>query len=142
MVDISFASISKKMKGFHWPSFDVVVGVARGGIVPASLIAHQHQCDLHIIQVNYRDDSNQPQHDSPVLLSDTNPWETIPLHQKILLVDDVSVTGKTLDFALQFFKNHQVITFALKGKADHVLFTDVKSCVNWPWKINQPQKIN
>lgn len=129
------------MKEYSWPSFDVVVGIARGGIVPASLIAHQYQCDLHVIQVNYRDDSNQPQHQEPVLLSDTNPWESIPKEQKILLVDDVSVSGKTMDFALKFFKDHQVITFALKGKADHVLFTDIKSCVNWPWKIKQTLKI-
>ncbi len=140
MVDISFASISKKIKDYQWPSFDVVVGIARGGIVPASLIAHQHHCDLHIIQVNYRDDSNQPRYQEPVLLSDTDPWKNIPLHQKILLVDDVSVTGKTLNFALQFFKNHQVTTFALKGKADHVLFTNINTCVNWPWNINQPIK--
>lgn len=136
MVEISFTDISKKIGDYQWPDFDVVVGIARGGVVPASLIAHHCQCDLHIIQVNYRDDSNQPRYDSPIILSDSNPWETISKEKKVLLVDDVSVTGTTMDFVLKLFPNHQITTFALKGKADHVLFTDVNSCVKWPWKIN------
>jgi len=139
MVDITFTEVSKKMKEYNWPAFDAVVGIARGGIVPASLIAHQHQLELHLLQVNYRDDANNPRYKTPILLSDTNPWDAISLDKKILLVDDVSVTGTTMNFVLDYFKNHQVITFALKGKADHVLFHDIKSCVNWPWKVNKPK---
>jgi len=45
-VDISFTEISKKLKGFRFPDFDMVVGIARGGIVPATLIAHQLGKDL------------------------------------------------------------------------------------------------
>jgi uncharacterized protein len=137
MVNITFAEVSKKIYEYAWPAFDVVVGIGRGGIVPASLIAHQHQVELHITQVNYRDDANNPRFHSPVLLSDTNPWDSIALDKKILLVDDVSVTGTTMNYVLEYFNNHKVITFALKGKADHVLFSDIKSCVHWPWKVNE-----
>jgi hypoxanthine phosphoribosyltransferase len=50
-------------------------------------------------------------------------------------VDEVSVTGKTMEFAKTFLTEHEVITFALKGKADYVLFPGIAACVNWPWKI-------
>jgi len=85
--------------------------------------------------VNYRDDHNNPQYDTPVLLSDEGFLEGLNKQSKILLVDDVSVTGKTIKFAKELLKDYTVTTFALKGKADLVLFTDIKSCVNWPWKI-------
>jgi hypoxanthine phosphoribosyltransferase len=55
--------------------------------------------------------------------------------QRVLLVDEVSVTGKTMEFAKTFLTEHEVITFALKGKADYVLFPEIASCVNWPWKL-------
>ena len=133
-LELSFSSISQRLKSFVFPDFDVVVGIARGGVVPASLIAHQHGKPFNLLQVNYRDDANNPRHEAPVLLQDIIP--EIPKNQKILLVDDVSVSGKTMDFARQFFPENIVTTFALKGKADLVLFTDIRTCVHWPWNIS------
>ena len=52
----------------------------------------------------------------------------------ILLVDDVSVSGKTMAVALSQLKGLSVKTFAMKGKADYVLFPDIQDCVKWPWK--------
>lgn len=135
-VDISFSEISKGLKDFRFPGFDVVVGIARGGIVPATLIAHQLGKDLKIMRINYRDDHNNPQHDTPVLISDERFLAGLNKQSKILLVDDVSVTGKTIQFAKELLKDYTVTTFALKGKADLALFTDIKSCVNWPWKVD------
>lgn len=133
MVDIRFDEISRKLKEFNFPSFDMVVGIARGGVVPAMLIAHQFGCEYKVLKFNYRDDSNQPQYDDPQFLSGS--VDDLPKDKKILLVDDVSVTGKTLDAVKKLLYDHHVSTFVLKGKADYALFTDIKDCVNWPWKI-------
>jgi len=132
VVDISFNKISRELKKFEFPPFDIVVGIARGGVVPAMLIAHQFDRELVLLTFNYRDDTNQPRYDEPVFLSGN--IKDIPKHKKILLVDDVSVSGKTLNAAKALLRDYQVTTFALKGKADLALFTDIRECVNWPWK--------
>jgi uncharacterized protein len=120
------------LKAFPFPEVDHVVGIATGGIVPASLIAHQINRPMSLIEINYRARDNSPRYPGPVLLS----WQPLPVGgQRVLLVDEVSVTGKTMGFAKTFLTEHEVITFALKGKADYVLFPEIASCVNWPWKL-------
>lgn len=130
-LNLSFSDISQHLKSFTFPDFDVVVGIARGGVVPASLIAHQCNKPFYLLQINYRDDDNNPRYDSPVLMQEIVP--EINPKKRILLVDDVSVSGRTMNFARQFFANNPVSTFALKGKADLVLYTDIRTCVHWPW---------
>jgi hypoxanthine phosphoribosyltransferase len=131
-VTLDFTTISRALKAFPLPDVDHIVGIATGGIVPASLIAHQHNLPLSLIEINYRARDNSPRYPRPVLLS----WQPLPVGvQRVLLVDEVSVTGKTMEFAKTFLTDHEVITFALKGKADYVLFPDIESCVNWPWKL-------
>lgn len=131
-VSLSFSSISQAMHSFTFPETDLIIGIGRGGIVPASLVAHQLQCALQIIHVNYRNDENQPVRVQPEFLHAFSP--ALDKNTKILLVDDVSVTGKTLEIVKEKLSGHQVNTFVMKGKADYVLFPDIASCVNWPWK--------
>jgi uncharacterized protein len=131
-ISLDFTCISTALKAFPFPEVDHVVGIATGGIVPASLIAHQINRPLSLIEINYRAPDNSPRYPRPVLLS----WQPLPVGgQRILLVDEVSVTGKTMEFAKTFLTEHDVITFALKGKADYVLFPEIAACVNWPWKV-------
>lgn len=129
--DLSFPEIAEAIRHVSLPSFDVVVGVARGGVVPASLLAYHLNTHLAIIPFNYRDDDNRPRHEAPLLLAPLALPEGI---HTILLVDDVSVTGKTMDAAKQCFEGYAVTTLVLKGRADVVLFPEIASCVNWPWK--------
>ena len=131
-VSLDFLTISQALKSFSIPEVDHVVGIATGGVIPASLIAHQIDRPLSLMHINYRAPDNSLRHTEPVLVA----WQPLPLDgQRILLVDEVSVSGKTIDFARTLLKNQQVFTFVLKGKADYVLFPDIDSCVNWPWKI-------
>jgi hypoxanthine phosphoribosyltransferase len=131
-VNLDFITISQALKAFPLPEVDHVVGIATGGIVPASLIAHQIDRPLSLIEINYRAQDNSPRHPDPVLLS----WQPLLVGgQRILLVDEVAVSGKTMEFAQTFLKDYEVITFVLKGKADYVLFPGIDSCVNWPWKV-------
>jgi len=130
--NISFSEIAKKIKNTQFPEVDWVVGIATGGIVPASLVAFHLGKPLHYIHINYRDQDNNPRYDSPKVISGSN---TELVDQKILLVDDVSVSGKTFEIAVNQLPGNQIITFALKGNADIALFPEVKNCVNWPWKL-------
>ncbi len=134
MIELSFSDISKRLRKFSFPDVDLVVGIATGGVVPASLIAHQLQCPLQIFTINYRDQHNTPLYETPLLMKEL---PELPQKTHILLVDDVSVTGKTLQLAKSLLKGNALTTFTLKGKADLVLYPEIAECVNWPWKAHQ-----
>lgn len=143
MINISFEKIIRKITKVDFPKMDFVIGIGQGGMVPAALVACQLNKPLDIIQINYRDEKNQPRHREPKLLKKFLVPNGV---RRILLVDDVSVTGATLNAAKALLKEYHVKTFVLieplldrgklnKGQADYVLFPEIKDCVNWPWKI-------
>jgi len=132
MIPVSFTEITDRLRSLKLPPTDLVIGIGTGGVVPASLVAFHLNCELQIITLNYRDENNTPRHENPVVL---NMPEMPSLQGKrILLVDDVSVSGKTLNEALLHFEGLQIKTLTMKGKADYVLFPEIKDCVKWPWK--------
>lgn len=132
MIPISFQEITDRLRKAGLPETDLVIGIGTGGIVPAALAAFHLNAELSIVTLNYRDEQNTPRYENPVVL---NLPPVMELEDKrILLVDDVSVSGKTLNAALALLKGYQVKTLTMKGKADYVLFPEVKDCVIWPWK--------
>jgi uncharacterized protein len=132
MVPISFQEISERLRKVDFPETDLVIGIGTGGIVPAAITAFHLNAELRVMTLNYRDESNAPRYENPVVLR--LPDDLNPEGRKILLVDDVSVSGKTLNAALELLKGFEVRTLTMKGKADFVLFPEVKDCVKWPWK--------
>jgi adenine/guanine phosphoribosyltransferase-like PRPP-binding protein len=133
-IALSFSEISRRLHALDLPPVDYVVGIATGGIVPASLIAHQIERPLALVHLNFRDPGNQPRYDAPRLLgADALPPEA----ERILLVDDVSVTGSTLEAARAALAPRQITTLVLKGQGDFVLFPEVPQCVDWPWKVER-----
>jgi hypoxanthine phosphoribosyltransferase len=133
MVTLSFKTISERLRQLQLPEFDLVIGIGNGGIVPASLVAYILNAELRILVLNYRDESNTPRYDDPQVI--TFPEELHLTGKKVLVVDDVSVSGKTLQKAREILGNYEVVTLTMKGKADIVLFPEIKECVRWPWKI-------
>lgn len=133
-IDITFDAISEALYAFDFPEIDLVLGIGRGGIFPACMIAHQLGVAMKIIRASHRNDHNEPIHDPPEILGDFN-WDFFS-YPRILVVDDVAVTGKTLALIKDKLSHNEVHTFVLKGTADMVLFPKVKSCVNWPWLNN------
>jgi len=135
MRDLSFKEISDRISKLNLPHFDLVVGIAEGGIVPASLMAYKLGIDLSIIKINYRDIQNKPIYNEPVIF-----FHEKIINKKILIVDDVSVSGKTLETAIHIFPDNSITTLTLKGKADYVLFPEITECVNWPWKLHPKEE--
>jgi hypothetical protein len=39
-----------------------------------------------------------------------------------------------MNAALEQLQGFNVKTLSMKGKADFVLFPEIKDCVQWPWK--------
>jgi uncharacterized protein len=132
MIPITFKMISRRLREMVLPETDLVIGIGTGGIVPASLVAFHLQAELRIIVLNYRDEQNNPRTENPEIIH--LPDNLDMNNKKILLVDDVSVSGKTMQKGLELLSGFNVKTLTLKGKADYVLFPEIKDCVKWPWK--------
>jgi uncharacterized protein len=116
---------------FH-EDFDLIVAIARGGIFPAALLQQKLLTDLEIIWLNFRNEKQQPQHEEPVLLK---PISFNFKDKKILLVDDRSKTGRTLEKAKELLTGAKFIkTFAVNGKADYPLYDE--TCFRFPWRTD------
>ena len=131
---IHFNEVLSRLDDMALPDFDLVVGIAEGGKVPAALIAAKLRCSLKIIKISFRDSSNTPMFDIPRVISDIEQQEI--KGRTLLLVDDVCVTGKTIDRAKSLLSGAKIKTFVMKGRADYVLFPEIQICVNWPWNVN------
>jgi hypoxanthine phosphoribosyltransferase len=70
---------------------DYVVGLTRGGLVPANLISQYLECPMECLKVSLRDDTTQPEH---------NLWMAEDAYEgkKILIVDDINDSGATLNW--------------------------------------------
>jgi uncharacterized protein len=132
MVPVSFITISERLKELQLPRFDLIIGIGTGGIVPAALVAFHLNTELKVMVLNYRDELNKPLYEDPKVITLPGDWK-LPV-KRILLVDDVSVTGKTLQKARELLSGYDVTTLTMKGNADFVLFPEIKDCVRWPWK--------
>jgi len=131
MVPLSFKQITDRLKKLDLPEIDIVIGIGSGGIPPATFVAFYLQAELQVMTLNYRDETNKPRFEEPKVLFKPD-WDLDG--KRILLVDDVSVSGKTMETARAQLAGFNVKTLAMKGKADYVLFPEIKDCVKWPWK--------
>ncbi len=131
MVPLSFKEITTRLNSIDFPPIDLVIGIGSGGVPAATMVAYHLGAELQVITLNYRDEKNNPRYENPKILSSPD----LQLgNKRILLVDDVSVSGKTMNAALKLLKDYDVKTCAMKGNADFVLFPEIKDCVKWPWK--------
>lgn len=136
-VSLSFSAITNALRDFSFPPCEIVVGIARGGVVPACLVAYRLHCDVKIIQIAYRSEDNAPEFSEPQVV---HAHIKIGRVKNILIVDDVSQSGKTLRAACRLFPKQNVHTMVFKGRAELVLFPEIVSCVQWPWKVNEKRK--
>ncbi len=85
--------ILRQMQRDQWMP-DYVVGLTRGGLVPANMISQYLDIPMHTLKVNLRD------HD----YTESNTWMPVDAfnHTKeILIVDDINDTGSTLNWIKQ-----------------------------------------
>jgi hypoxanthine phosphoribosyltransferase len=73
---------------------DYVVGLTRGGLVPANLISQYLEIPMECLKVSLRDDASQPE---------SNLWmaEDAFEGKKILIIDDINDSGATLNWIKQ-----------------------------------------
>ena len=128
--------VQKRIKEieFH-ESFDLIVAVARGGIIPAVMLQARLGCDLEWLWLNFRADDQTPVRERPELVKPISfEWRG----KSILVVDDRSSSGSTLNRAKEVLAGAGLIkTLVVNGRADYSLFDD--ECFYFPWRMDIPQ---
>ena len=131
MASKSFADIVNAISSLALPNtFDFVVALAKGGIVPGFLVSEKLKLPLNVIWINFRDQNNTISHPHPLL---TKKIDFDFRNKNILLVDDRVKTGSTFKYAIDLMaKAKEIKTFAVNGKADYSLYDE--DCFTFPWK--------
>jgi len=78
---------------------DYVVGLTRGGLVPANFISQYLDIPMETLKVSLRDDSSQPE--SNLWMAEDAFGDNENGGKKILIVDDINDTGATLNYIKQ-----------------------------------------
>lgn len=110
-------------------SFDLMVAIANGGIIPAALLNQRLQLPIELLKLSFRNERQQPLWESPRLVGHI---DFDVRGKKVLLVEDRVKTGATLTYAKELMKEAAVLkTFAVNGKADYALWDE--ACFSFPW---------
>jgi hypoxanthine phosphoribosyltransferase len=116
---------------------EVVIGVAKGGVIPAAFISSAFLVDLFPIKLSSRH-NEQLVSDQPIW--HVHPTEAAVRSRQVLLVDDICVAGRTLAMATRALVQlgaAEVRTATLAVHDDSVrpdftaLVTD--ALIVWPW---------
>lgn len=123
---------------------DIIIAVARGGLLPAGALSYSLGVKLSdAINVEFYTDVQETLPD-PVLLEPLLDTESIS-NKKLLVVDDVADSGRTLHLVLNLLKQHgaEVRSAVLYGKSRSEIAPDYvwKHTDEWivfPWSADPP----
>lgn len=140
---ISYDSILEPIQ-YHtrfFDDFDCIVGIARGGVIPATMFAYQLNIkDIYFTQLSSYDTNNRQ----------STLYEKIPLtvsyilDKRVLFVDDIADTGHTLNYINQFYsrytKESVFYTCIYKEKSTfkpdyYGEIVDNDTWVDFPWEL-------
>lgn len=77
---------------------DYVVGITRGGLIPANLISQYLGCRMETLKVSLRDGAEQ---ESNLWMAEDAFGHDMDRPRNILIVDDINDTGATLNWIYQ-----------------------------------------
>ena len=123
---------------------DVVLGIARGGLIPAGSLAYALGCkNLFTISVEFYTGVDS-RLDVPVMLPPFLNAHDLD-EASVLVVDDVADTGRTLELVAEFCSGHvrDLQTAVLYEKPQSVITCDhvwkrTSRWINFPWSTEPP----
>jgi hypoxanthine phosphoribosyltransferase len=114
-IDVSYKKFNKLVDKLYqsivasdWQP-DYIVGLTRGGLLPAVILSHKFNCPMYTLTVKLRDhpdtESNlwMAEHALGYFSSENDYDDTEPINYKkrILIVDDIADSGDTLNWIQQ-----------------------------------------
>lgn len=125
---------------------DIILGIARGGLIPAGAIAYALDCKLMIsLNVEFYTGVGETLAE-PVLLPSLLESSGLT-GQRVLIVDDVADTGKTLKLVEEFCEHQgrvaEVRSAVLYKKPHTITIPDycwrtTDRWINFPWSVQGP----
>lgn len=120
---------------------DVVIGIARGGLMPATLIASALRCEMFPIRLTRRM-NDVIVHSSPACLLDVAIQ--VANRKCAAVVDDISDTGQTLAIAAQLVRRRGVPKIITACLASHSWASpqpdyagiETDALVTFPWDMH------
>ena len=123
---------------------DAIIGVGRGGLIPATLLSYKLNVKvINNFQTQSYDDRNIPEAFKLWQTPEDHFVNTFSGNKTILVVDDLSDRGKTLDFIKRYFTHKNVnlrfVTLYIKKGTSFVpnLYVREYSTEEWlvfPWE--------
>lgn len=105
---------------------DYVVGITRGGLLPAVMISHYFDVPMHTLKVSLRDDINCAGESNLWMAEDAFGYN-MDNPKNILIVDDINDSGATLNWIMTDWRN-SCQPFDLKWE-DYVWNSNVRFAV-------------
>lgn len=126
-LDDMMVQIKERLSG----SYDLVVAVGRGGILPGYLAARFLEVPLETVVVRFRDETHMQIYPEPRV---EKPLSVDVAGKRVLVTDDVSNSGATLRKAIELLEGAEVTTLVISGNADISLYGPHDRCICWPWE--------
>jgi len=123
---------------------DIVLGISRGGLLPAAALAYALDCkNLFTISVEFYTGVDS-RLDVPVMLPPFLDARDLD-EARVLVVDDVADTGRTLELVHEFCSGHvaEARTAVLYEKSQSIISPDFawrrsERWIDFPWSSDEP----
>ena len=91
-----YLAIKELESKIDFKQYDYIIGVARGGVVPATILSYRHNKELNFIGV--KSYTNNRTSDGSIESYIELPMELETSNKCLLFIDDLSDTGNTINF--------------------------------------------
>ncbi len=101
--------IAQQIYASNWRP-DYIVGITRGGLIPATMLSHYLETTLHTLDVRLRDGNSlqsnlQMAADASGITKTSFTHEEVSEPKNILVVDDINDSGATFDWIVNDWMN-------------------------------------